>query len=105
MKIILGSCTENNQWNKSRKNGINIVPNSGISSATNAIRSGLNALKAGVLEAAVGRKAQHDDSPLVSAASMAVPNLVHPKPTSNNKGDTSVSTGIGAGPWKKETPL
>ncbi|CAG7833658.1 unnamed protein product [Allacma fusca] len=101
MKIILGTCSDNNQWNKSRKNGISIVPNSGISSATNALRSGLNALKAGVLEAAVGRKTQQDDSPLVSAASMAVPNLVRPKST---KAKTSVS-GNGAVQWKKETPL
>lgn len=98
MKIILGSGTENNGNSRnSRKNGMVNSSNSGIISATSAIRSGFTALKAGMMEAASGRKSQHNDSPLVSAASMAVPNLVRKKPA---KGD-----GNGILPWKRETPL
>lgn len=99
MKIILGNSSSENSGNgkSSRKNGLSYNANSSIISATSAIRSGLTALKAGVLEAAVGRKGQQDDSPLVSAASMAVPNLVRKKPV---KSDSN-----GVVPWKRETPL
>jgi len=98
MKIILGNSTDNGGISRnSKKNGMVNSSNSGIISATSAIRSGFTALKAGVLEAAAGRKSQQSDSPLVSAASMAVPNLVRKKPS---KGD-----GNGVLPWKRETPL
>ncbi len=96
MKIILGSGTENGGNNRnSRKNGVVNSTNSGIINATSAIRSGLTALKAGVLEAAAGRRNQHNDSVLVSAASMAVPNLLVKK--KSNKDSVL--------PWKRETPL
>lgn len=101
MKIILGSGTENGGNNRnSRKNGVVNSTNSGIINATSAIRSGwkgFTALKAGVLEAAAGRRKQHNDSVLVSGASMAVPNQLVKK-KSNKSEDSAL-------PWKRETPL
>jgi hypothetical protein len=76
-KIILGSSTDNGGLGRnSKKNRMVNSSNSGIISATKAISSGFTALKAGVMEAAAGRKNQQSDSPLVSAESMAVPNHV-----------------------------
>lgn len=99
MKIILGSSTENGGNNKNgKKNGMVNSTNSGIINATSAIRSGLTALKAGVMEAAAGRRNQQNDSPLVSAASMAVPNAIVKKKQGKGEGNSFL-------PWKRETPL
>jgi len=79
MRIILGSSSDAsaNPTSKSKRSNIlSTVPNAGISGATSALRNGLHALKAGVLEAAAGKRFTGNDSPLVSASSMAVPNLV-----------------------------
>lgn len=96
MKIILGSTSnaENGggSGRNSRKNGVVNSSNSGLVNATSAIRSGFTALKAGVLEAASGRRGQSsNDSPLINAASMAIPSALVKKkqePVSRGKRET-----------------
>jgi len=75
MKIILGSNDANPRFmSKPKKGALGYLQNgSGISNATNVIRSGFSALRAGVT---AGKKSGHTNSPLVSAASLAVPNVV-----------------------------
>lgn len=100
MKIILGSNDVAPGFiSKSRKGPLGYIQNgSGISSATSVIRSGLSALRAGVLEATAGKKSGHADSPLVSAASLAVPNVVIQKSKRVSSNQTSAFP-------KKETQL